>query len=668
MSAQKSSKYPKRLEEKAKKLRETIAHHNRLYHELDQPEISDQEFDALMEELKQIESQYPELATSDSPTQQVGGSVRPEFSKVEHEFPMYSLDNAFNEEDVQSFESRALRSSGRSKAPWTYLAEHKMDGLAVELVFNDGKLEVASTRGDGSIGEDITENVLTIQSLPNRIKYKDRIHIRCEVFLEKKDFAQLNESRQEEGLALFANPRNAAAGSLRQLDSRITADRPLKFFCYGAGDPYSLPVKSQQELLDFFEDLKLPINPNRVHCNTIKECISFYKKTSQARDSMNFEIDGIVLKVNEFRFQDELGYTAKSPRWAIAYKFESPVATTKLINCGFHVGRTGVITPVATLDPVSIGGVTVRSATLHNEDEIQRLQIKIGDRVEVTRAGDVIPKVLGVKKKAQEKSRKQIRFPSSCPSCGSKLERDKDMAAWRCHNWGACPAQLEGRIVHFISKDALNIDGLGPQWINIFLQQGLIKTASDLFRLKEGDLLPLERMGGKLAKKIIQSIQRSKKTTLAKAIFALGIPHIGQTLAEKIAGQLNSLSGLLSISEEELVEIDDVGRIVAQSLIEYREQVQKEIQELDRILELKTQKKVTDGPWLGMTFVLTGSLESFTRSEATDKIKERGAKVSSSVSKKTDVVVYGADPGSKFDKAKELGIKLWAESEFKNQL
>jgi len=660
------SKSKDKIKRKIENLRREIEEHNRLYYVEDRPIISDAEYDALMHELQELEAQHPELRSSESPTQKVGGAIRSDFKKVKHSTKMMSLDNAFDEDDLRAFEKRAIRAFGTDKIPWSYFAEHKMDGLAVEIVYKDGKLIQASTRGDGAVGEEITANVKTIKVIPKQLKRDLSVEVRGEVYLEKKDFQRLNQERAEDGEILFANPRNAAAGSLRQLDSKITASRPLKMFCYALGSSPVDKVKTQMELLEFLEELGLPTNKTRRHCKSIEEVVRFYIETAEGREKLPFEIDGIVVKINEFKFQEELGTTSKSPRWAIAYKFESPIAATILKEVDFQVGRTGVITPVAVLEPVHIGGVQVQSATLHNEDEIKRLGVRQGDKVEVTRAGDVIPKVLSVKEK--KKDSKPIHFPKLCPSCQTELTRRPDMAAWYCPNWRACPAQIEGRLIHFVSKDALDIEGLGPQWINIFLKEKLIQKASDIFSLKKEEFLKLDRMGEKSASNMIAAIKKSRETTLPRALYALGIPHVGQSIAQKISRHLNKLEDVLNVKAEDLEAMEDIGEIVSQSIVEYAKKLKPEIEKLGQILHIQSVKKIQEGPWKDKSFVLTGTLSSMTRSEAKDKIEARAGQVLSSVSKKTDVVIVGEDPGSKYSKAQKLGITVWTEDQFLKEL
>jgi len=660
------SDIPAKITKRLKDLRKQISRHDELYYGSDAPEISDREYDALVEELKSIEKQYPDLIDMSSPTQTVGGAARKEFGKVKRSVKMLSLENAFSESDLRDFEKRALRSLGKASPPWTYVVEHKMDGLAVELSYKMGRLETASTRGDGETGENITENVKRLKSIPQKLSQPLSVDVRGEVFLETKDFEKLNKQRASLGESLFANPRNAAAGSLRQLNPEVTAHRPLKIFCYGISEPRLLGVDSHLQMLEQLASLGLPVNPHRKTCQNLEEVMKFYRSTEKQRKSLPFEIDGIVVKINSLLAQEELGATNKSPRWAVALKFESPAAASQLIGVEFQVGRTGVITPVAFLEPVQIGGVSVQSASLHNEDEIERLDIRLKDKVFITRAGDVIPKVLGVAERGP--GSRPIVFPKTCPSCSQNLVRQESMAAWVCKNHDKCPAQSEGRLIHFVSKEALNIEGLGPQWIRSLMQHGKLTRFSDIFRLTKADLMELDRMGEKLASKLLESIEKSKDTTLARVIFGLGIPQVGQTSASKIAGTLNRLTELCEKTLVELEEIPDVGSVVADSIQEYSQKLRPEITDLEKALRIQAQKRVTTGPWAGKTFVLTGSLSQFTRDQAKSLIEERAGSLSSSVSKKTSVVVFGAEPGSKLSKAQALQIEVWDEDRFVKEL
>ncbi len=649
-------------------LRKEIQHHNRLYYELNEPKVSDSFYDTLVLELKTLEARYPEFDEATSPTHRVGSKARSDFAKLRHSVPMLSLENAFSDDDVKDFEQRALRFLGNPKQQpsWTYFCEYKMDGIAVELIYREGRLLKASTRGDGETGEDITENIFTLQNLPLELKLPCDLEVRGEVFLELEDFKQLNERRAAEGEALFANPRNAAAGSLRQLDARITAQRPLKIFCYGIGQVLGAgAVKSQSELLQFFLELGLPVNRDSQATTTLADCLQFYHKAAARRSQMPYEIDGVVIKINEFPIVAELGATAHHPRSAIAYKFESPIASTRLLAIDIQVGRTGVLTPVAILEPVSIGGVTVSSASLHNEEEIRRLQIQTGDLVKIIRSGDVIPKVIErvlSTEDSDDKPRVAFEMPVLCPSCGHRVERVDGLIGSWCPNILLCPAQVEGRLIHFASKDALNMEGVGPQWISQFFKKGWLKHPSDFFALTVEQLLTLDRMGEKLATKLVSSIQSRRSTELSRTLFGLGIAHVGEALAEKLSARLRNLSELSTLTEGKLLEIPDVGKVVAQSILEFARQESAELQRLDALLTYSHRD--VSHEWAGRSFVLTGTLSSMSRGEAESKIKNKGGLVTSSVSKKTYAVIVGSEPGSKRDKAVTLGVPLWTESDF----
>ncbi|MBN8554153.1 MAG: NAD-dependent DNA ligase LigA [Deltaproteobacteria bacterium] len=649
-------------------LRSQIERHNRKYHEEDAPEITDAEFDNLKTELKKLEKKYPELDSPDSPTHKVGGAARRDFAKVQHSVRMISLDNAFSKDDMRDFENRAKRALKITEIPWSYFAEYKMDGLAVELVYQSGTLVKASTRGDGAVGEDITANLLALPSIPKKLKKSVSFEARGEIFIEIDDFEKLNKKRVAEDEPAFANPRNAAAGSLRQLDPKITASRPLKIFCYGLGLPMDCKAQTQSELLEFFNEQGLPINSSSHVCKNLDDFLKFYDQTVKKRDKLPYQIDGVVAKINEFKFQEKLGTTSNHPRWAVAFKFEAPMAVTTLENIEVQVGRTGTLTPVAVLAPVNVGGVTVSSASLHNEDEIARLDVRIGDVVEIIRSGDVIPKVIGVRE-AERKNKKlrEFKMPELCPSCGSKVLKEEEMVGRRCPNTTHCPAQVEGRLIHFASKDALNMEGVGPQWIAQFIHKKWVNLPSDFFSLTAEQLLTLDRMGEKLAAKIIGAIQSSRTTTLGRAIYGLGIPHIGETLAHKISEHLEDLPAFLKISREDLLHIEDVGEIVVDSLISFRREYADEIKKLHRLLTLEKKKKVS-GPWSGMNFVLTGTLEQMTRSQAEKKIEELGGTCQSSVTKSTSVLIVGEDAGSKLDKAKKLGIEIWDEKKLLSKI
>jgi len=666
VSAEKSKQNPQK---RAKELRKEIERHNRLYYEENTPKISDSEYDNLVLELRNLEKQHPELKTPDSPTQKVSGKARSDFEKYRHSVPMISLDNAFDEKDARDFETRALRFLGiKETPPWTYFAEYKMDGLAVEIVYEKGQLKVASTRGDGEIGENITDNVLQMKCIPQKLKKNMSIEVRGEIFMQKKDFEKLNRDREEAGEALFVNPRNAAAGSLRQLDASITAKRPLSFFAYGLGLSPDFQPRSQAALIEKLAELGLPTNPDSQSCKNLDAALKVYEKAVKERARLEYEIDGLVIKIDEFKFQEELGSTSNHPRWAIAYKFESPKAHTILEKIDVQVGRTGIITPVAVLKPVFVGGVTVSSATLHNEEEIERLDVRIGDEVELIRSGDVIPKIVSVKMESRKsRSVKKFEMPAHCPSCNTKLVQEEGLVGRRCPNVKSCPAQIEERLIHFASKDAMNIEGVGPQWISQFYQSGFAKQPSDIFKITRDQLMSLDRMGDKLADKMLKSISDKKTTTLSRVLFALGIFHVGETLAGKLAKKFGSLENFLKASDTDLLSVEDVGETVVASVLEYLKQNKDEILRLSKILAIEAPREIS-GKWSGKNFVLTGSLEKFTRSKAQEEIESRGGSCQSAVTKSTNVLVAGAEAGSKLEKAQKLGIEIWDEKKFLNEL
>jgi DNA ligase (NAD+) len=648
-------------------LRKLIETYNKEYFENDSPSVSDSEYDALKLELKELEKKHPEFDDPKSPTHRVGGNVRSDFAKIEHSVAMLSLENAFSEDDIQNFEKRMRRFLAlppEKSSPWTYVCELKMDGLAVEIIYDKGVLVKASTRGDGRVGEDITENIRTIRGIPARLIEAVSLEVRGEIFIEKQDFLELNQKRKTEGEPLFANPRNAAAGSLRQLDSSITAKRPLKLFAYATGLALDCPARSQSELLDFFEQVGLPVNPEHRNCKDLFEVRKFYKEMESRRERLPYEIDGTVIKVNEFSIQEELGFTSSHPRFAIAYKFDAPIATTRLEDIEIQVGRTGTLTPVAVLQPVSLGGVVISSASLHNEDEIARLGVKIGDTVEVIRSGDVIPKVIGVKLDERKgKKLSEFHMPKKCPSCGAEVVKTEGFVGRRCPNTHRCPAQGEERIIHFASKDALNMEGVGPQWIRQFIEKGWVKTPSDLFSITQEKLMELERMGEVLAAKMFSSIQSRKRITLSRLLFGLGIPHVGETLAQKIAERVKTFERFFEFSEEEFLAIEDIGETVARAILQYRTENTDELEKLQRLLDIEKTKE-SKGPWSGKNFVLTGTLSSMPRSKAEEKIRQLGGLTHSSVSKNIHVVIVGSEAGSKLEKAQKLGIEIWDEAEF----
>ena len=660
--------------ERIKKLRELINYHNYLYYVLDQPEISDEEYDALMQELKELEEKYPEAITPDSPTQRVGAPPSEKFGTVIHSVPMLSLDDAFSDTEVREFDQRIRRFLNLSvDESIEYCVEPKIDGVAVELVYENGIFILGSTRGDGYRGEDVTANLRTIRSIPlklidKKIKPPPRLEPRGEVFINKKDFEKLNEEREKEGKPPFANPRNAAAGSLRQLDPNVTASRPLDIFFYGIGLVEGYSFSTQWEILHTLKDWGLKINPLVRKVKNIEGAIKYHKKMAEIRPQLPYEIDGIVIKVNSLELQNKLGTKARSPRWALAYKFEAPQSVTRITDITLSVGRTGAVTPVAIMEPVKIGGVTVSRATLHNEDEIRKKDIRIGDWVIVRRAGDVIPEVVKPLKERRTGKEKKFVMPKTCPVCGSKLVKKEGEAVWRCPNPDCFP-RLVRQIAHFASKNAMDIDGLGEKVAEQLVSAGLVKDLADIYYLKLSDLLSLERFGEKSAKNLLNAIEASKKTTLARFIYGLGIRHVGEVTAQLLADHFRSIEKLANATKEELEAIEGIGPEVASSIVSwFRDKKNREM--LKRLLEAgieftdlstpsEKEKKLE-----GKTFLFTGALEHMTRSEASDKVRALGGRVASSLSKKVDYLVVGKNPGSKYRKAQELGIKIIDEQEF----
>lgn len=661
-------------EKRIKALRDKINYHNKLYYEHDSPEILDSEYDGLMRELKRLEEEFPELVTPDSPTQRVGGRPLEAFDTVVHSLPMLSLANAFDEGELKEFHRRVTSAVGEEVE---YVAELKIDGLAVALTYENGVFTRGATRGDGIVGEDITQNLKTIKTIPLKLSdYNGQIpfiEVRGEVYIPKKEFERLNEEREKAGLPLFANPRNAAAGSLRQLDPRITASRPLNIFVYGTGRIDGVEVSTHLEMLELLKKIGFRVNPNVSVFRRIDDVISYCERWVEQRGRLPYDIDGIVIKVNSLEHQRLLGATSKSPRWAIAYKFPAEHKMTIIKDIIVRVGRTGVLTPTAVLEPVRIAGSTVTRATLHNEDYIRQKDIKIGDTVVVKKAGDIIPEVVEVVFNKRKGSERDFVMPQKCPECGSDVVRFEGEAAAKCTGI-ACPAQLKRGIIHFASRDAMDIEGLGPAIVNQLVDRGLVKDAGDLYFLKVDDLIPLERMGEKSASNLINAIERSKTNPLEKLIFALGIPFIGSKAALILAERFRALDNLMNSTYEELVQIPEMGPKMAQSVIMFfkQEQTKNIIRKFKRAglnLETAGREKRGEGAILnGITFVLTGSLEKYTRKQAQDIIEKFGGRVSSSVSSKTDYVLAGKDPGSKLEKAKELGIKIIDEEEFERML
>jgi DNA ligase (NAD+) len=660
----------KDVEKKIEALRENVRHHEYLYYVLDHPEITDAEFDKLMQQLKGVETEHPELVTADSPTQRVGGKPREGFVKVPHSSPMLSLDNTYNEEELRAWERRVHELSGRRDVD--YVSELKLDGMSLALIYQDGKLVRGITRGDGSVGEDVTPNVRTVRSVPLSIP-KEKLkkagipqdfEVRGELLMPLAAFQRMNEERESKGLSIFANPRNATAGTVRQLESKITAERRLDYFSYMLLKNGRSYFDRHWKTLDALDAAGFKVNQNRKLVHGIDEAWEFIQQWEAKRDSLPYEIDGIVIKVDRTSLQDELGFTGKAPRWAIAYKYAARGGVTKLEGIRWQTGRTGKLTPVAELAPIPIGGTTVRNATLHNMDEIQRLDVRIGDWVRVERGGDVIPKIVSVDTE-HPRGTKEIKEPEKCSVCGTKVVRTEGEVDYRCVN-ANCPAKLLGTILHFASRGVMNIDGMGESLVNQLIERGLVKNVADIYDLTKETLLGLERFAEKSAQNILDEIENSKKLPLERVIYGLGIRMVGERTAQFLAEHFGSMEEVEKASAEELQKVNEVGPRIAESIVEFFSNAanRKLVDRLrDAELKMSGQKKQRGTKLAGKTFVLTGTLAHFTRDEAKKMIEDAGGKVTGSVSKKTNYVVAGADAGSKLDKAKELGVKVIDERE-----
>jgi DNA ligase (NAD+) len=650
-------------------LRDQINEHNYRYHVLDEPSITDAEYDRLFRELISLEQQHPELITVDSPTRKIGGTPVAAFAEVVHRIPMLSLENAFDEDELQAFDRRVREKLAIDAA--TYAAETKLDGLAISLVYHNGSLNTAATRGDGSTGEDVTHNACTIKSLPLRLRGKRLpavLEVRGEVFMTKAGFKSLNENQQRLGEKTFANPRNAAAGSLRQLDPTVTAQRPLSFFGYGVGlVSDELRLVSHTETLGLLQQLGIPVSPESRTVTGIHGCLQYYADIGRRRVDLPYEIDGVVFKVDDVRQQQTLGFVSRAPRWAIAYKFPPQEATTRIQDIEVQVGRTGALTPVARLEPVFVGGVTVTNATLHNEDEVQRKDVRAGDTVVVRRAGDVIPEVVRVIKEQRSPKSRPFVMPKQCPVCGSVVQREQEAAVLRCSGGLYCPAQTIQSIIHFASRRAMDIDGLGEKLVEQLYHQGLVRNVADLYTLQQARLADLDRMAEKSAGNLIQALQRSKDTRLDRFIYALGIREVGEATAKNLTRHFGSLDGIRHATVEELEAVEDVGPVVAMH-VRYFFNEPHNNQIIDRLIKAGINwPQVTvqrHSPLKGKTFVLTGTLESMSRDQAKGLLESLGARVSGSVSKKTDYVVAGEEAGSKLTKARALGVEVVDEEEF----
>ncbi|WP_312747051.1 NAD-dependent DNA ligase LigA [Cedecea neteri] len=662
------------IEQQLNHLRTTLRHHEYLYHVQDNPEIPDAEYDRLMRELRALEEAHPALITQDSPTQRVGAAPLSEFTQVRHEVPMLSLDNVFDEASYLAFNKRVLDRLKSSDA-LTFCCELKLDGLAVSLLYEDGVLVRAATRGDGTTGENITSNVRTIRAIPLKLHGDNiprRLEVRGEVFLPQAGFEKINEEARRTGGKVFANPRNAAAGSLRQLDPRITAKRPLTFFCYGVGllEGGELPG-SHMARLQQFKAWGLPVSDRIRLCSTPEEVLAFYHQVEADRPTLGFDIDGVVIKVDSLALQETLGFVARAPRWAVAFKFPAQEQMTTVRDVEFQVGRTGAITPVARLEPVQVAGVLVSNATLHNADEIERLGLRIGDRVVIRRAGDVIPQVVGVVESERPEDTHEIIFPTQCPVCGSDVERVEGEAVARCTGGLICGAQRKEALKHFVSRRAMDVDGMGDKIIDQLVEKEYVHTPADLFKLTAGKLTGLDRMGPKSAQNVVDALEKAKETTFARFLYALGIREVGEATAAGLAAHFGTLDALISASIEDLQKVPDVGIVVATHTFNFfaEESNRDVIRQLTEEAGVHWPAPVIvkaeeiDSPFAGKTVVLTGSLSILSRDEAKDRLTALGAKVAGSVSKKTDLVIAGEAAGSKLVKAQELGIQVIDEAE-----
>ncbi len=658
------------MQERMNELIEIINEADYNYHTLDNPTITDQEYDKYLRELIEIEEKHPEWIKIDSPTQHAGGKVIEEFKKVTHKIPMMSLSNVFSESEIIAFDER-IKKEGITPE---YVCELKIDGLSVSLLYEDGKLVRAATRGDGTTGEDITHNAKTIKAIPLKLKENVDIEVRGEIFMNKSTLQKINEDRKKKNQPVLQNCRNAAAGSIRQLDSKIAAERKLDNFIYHLPNPLDYNLNTHYEALEYMKRLGFKVNTNNRVVKNIKEVIEYIEEKHQIRESLPYDIDGIVIKVNDISKQQKLGYTAKYPKWATAYKFPAEESLTKLTNIIFTVGRTGKITPNAVLEPVIVAGSTIQRATLHNEDYVKEKDLKIGDIVSIHKSGDVIPEVIEAKKERRTGQEKDFEMITKCPMCESKLIKKEGQVDYYCPN-KKCPARNIEELIHFASRDAMNIDGLGDRIIEDFYNFHFIATIPDIYSLKnhEKDLIRLEGYGDKSVTNLLNAIEESKNNSLEKLLFGLGIPHVGSKTAKIISKEYKTLSAIMDATEEQLTSIPDIGSIIAKSIINYFNDKQKrsiveELQDLGINTKYLGQENKENIEFKGKTFVLTGTLTLFTREEAEEKIESLGGKTSSSVSKKTTAVIVGENPGSKYEKAKELGIPIWNEQDLKEKL
>lgn len=658
------------MKERMEELIEIINEADYNYHTLDNPTITDQEYDRYLRELFEIEEAHPDWIREDSPTQHAGGKIIEGFNKVTHKIPMMSLSDVFSESEVIAFDER-IRKEGITPE---YMCELKIDGLSVSLLYEGGKLVRAATRGDGTVGEDITHNAKTIKVIPLKLKEKVDIEVRGEIFMNKETLVKLNVERKKHNQPLLQNCRNAAAGSIRQLDSKVAAERKLDNFIYHLPDPLDYGLHTHAEAIEYMRKLGFKINPNNRLVKNINEVLEFIEEKAKQRPTLPYDIDGIVIKVNSIEQQQKLGYTAKYPKWATAYKFPAEEVLTKLTDIIFTVGRTGQITPNAVLEPVIVAGSTISRATLHNEDYVKEKDLKIGDVVSIRKAGDVIPEVVEVKKERRTGKEKDFEMITTCPMCNTNLVKKEGQVDYYCPN-KKCPARSIESLIHFASRDAMNIDGLGDRIMEDFYNFHFIATLADIYSLKnhEQDLTRLEGYGDKSVTNLLNAIEESKRNSLERLLFGLGIPHVGAKTAKILAKKYKDLDNLMNATVEELTTIPDIGEIIAKSVVEYfndnhHRSVVEELKEIGLNTKYLGQEVEENSEFNGKTFVLTGSLQLFTREEAEEKIEQLGGKASSSVSKKTSAVIVGANPGSKYEKAKELGIPIWTEEEFKEKL
>ena len=660
------------IETKIKNLIDEINFHNTQYHGLDDPKISDRDFDLLVKELVKLEKDHPQLIQAESPTQRVGSKPIDRFTQIDHLKPMLSLDNVFSRDELLSFEKR-IKDKLNTTDDIEFVAEPKLDGVAINLVYESGTLKYATTRGDGITGEDVTHNVLTIKSIPIKLdplRTPQMMEVRGEIIITKKDFVKMNHQNTMNNLKVFANPRNAAAGSIRQLDPNVAKQRPLKFYAHGYGlFSDKKEFSSHQDVINYLIGSGIIVTPHSKLVVGSSECITYYEEINRLRDSLDFEIDGVVYKVNNLSFQEELGFVSKAPRWAIAHKFSSIEVESTIMNVDFQVGRTGTITPVAKLKPINVGGVMVSNATLHNMDEIKRKDIRIGDFVSVRRAGDVIPEIVSVNKKKRDKSVKKIAFPKTCPSCGAEIIRKEGESAVKCSGGKCCPDQIKEGNKHFESRKAFDIEGLGEKIIDQLLNSNTITNTSDLYSLDTDTLMNLERMGRKSSENLISSIEASKNISFARFIYAQGIKDVGLATSNSLAGNFSTLDDLINTDTDQLTNIQDIGPVVAESILMFLEN-EKNRENIELLIKaginIEYQTKRDSQILKNKIFVLTGSLASMTRSDAQRMIEDNGGKVTSSVSQNTSYLVAGENPGSKIKKASNIGVNIISEDQLVN--